>query len=221
MPDETSVTGGTSDFLGQYGKWLLIIGGAFILAYIFIGRKNKTAANPTATANNLLGSQGSSANPLVEYVPTSGDSYTNVNYDTTNSNNVGADSNNTNSPTTNTSTTTISNTTTPPPPPPGPTKPPIPVDQPPGHRPPPPPPPPTSTPPPPKPAPPPGPATKTYTVVSGDTLSGIAGRFGTTWPILYNMNKGTIDSTSAAHGNPIAGGAWNNIFPGEQLQVPA
>lgn len=58
---------------------------------------------------------------------------------------------------------------------------------------------------------------RTYTVVYGDTLSGIASRFGTTWQNLYSRNQQTIDTTSAQHGNPIPGGPWNNIFPGEVL----
>lgn len=218
MPEE--MTGSTSDFFSRYGKWLLIIGGAFILAYMFIGRKNKQATNPTANANNLLGSQGNSANPLIEYVPTTGDSYSNINYtDSTTTNNRNVTTTNSNN---STSTVNSNNPVTTPPPPPFIPPPVLFPPRPPVNNPPPPPPPPTQpTPPPPPPPPPPKPATKTYTVVSGDTLSGIAGRFGTTWPILYNMNKGTIDQTSAQHGNPIPGGSWNNIFPGEVLQVPA
>lgn len=61
------------------------------------------------------------------------------------------------------------------------------------------------------------PPARTYTVVRGDTLSGIAARFGTTWQNLFNLNQSTIVSTSNRYGNPIGGGPQNNIFPGEVL----
>ncbi len=48
---------------------------------------------------------------------------------------------------------------------------------------------------------------KTYTVKSGDTLSGIASKFGTTWQKLYNDNKTVIGS------NP------NLIKPGQVLII--
>jgi LysM repeat protein len=76
----------------------------------------------------------------------------------------------------------------------------------------------------PKPAPKPTPKpvgwTKTYTIKSGDTLSAIAARLGTTWEQLYQHNENTINQISNAHGNPIPGGAWNNIFPGETIYIP-
>lgn len=47
-----------------------------------------------------------------------------------------------------------------------------------------------------------------YTVVSGDTLSSIASRFHTTWPVLYRANRSVVGS------NP------NVIIPGERLIIP-
>ncbi len=61
----------------------------------------------------------------------------------------------------------------------------------------------TGTPPPPPP-PPPAPGGDTYTVQPGDTLSGIAARFGTTWQELQRLN-----------GIPDA----NRIFPGQVLKI--
>ena len=49
---------------------------------------------------------------------------------------------------------------------------------------------------------------KTYTVVSGDTLSGIAAKYGMSWQTLYAANKGVVGS------NP------NLIRPGEVLTIP-
>ncbi|GAB3873730.1 hypothetical protein GCM10029964_014480 [Kibdelosporangium lantanae] len=49
------------------------------------------------------------------------------------------------------------------------------------------------------------PAEQTYTVVRGDTLSGIAARFGTSWRILQEINNIP---------NP------NKIFPGQVLRLP-
>ena len=48
---------------------------------------------------------------------------------------------------------------------------------------------------------------QTYTVVSGDTLSGIASKYGTTWQTIYNNNRDIIGS------NP------NLIKPGQILKV--
>lgn len=48
---------------------------------------------------------------------------------------------------------------------------------------------------------------KTYTVKSGDTLSGIASKYGTTWQKIYNDNKSVIGS------NP------NLIKPGQVLTI--
>jgi len=65
----------------------------------------------------------------------------------------------------------------------------------------------------PAPAPAPAPvphSANTYTVVPGDTLSGIAARYGMSWQSLYNFggNRATIG------GNP------NLIYPGQVLDVP-
>lgn len=62
----------------------------------------------------------------------------------------------------------------------------------------------------PAPAPAPAPSDR-YTVVRGDTLSGIAARFygnGDLWPTIYNANRALIG------GNP------NVIYPGEALTIP-
>ncbi len=48
---------------------------------------------------------------------------------------------------------------------------------------------------------------RTYTVKSGDTLSGIASKYGTTWQKIYNDNKSVIGS------NP------NLIKPGQVLTI--
>lgn len=47
-----------------------------------------------------------------------------------------------------------------------------------------------------------------YTIVSGDTLSGIAARYKTTWQILYAQNRDRI-------ANP------DRIYPGQKLRVPS
>jgi LysM repeat protein len=54
-------------------------------------------------------------------------------------------------------------------------------------------------------------AAQTYTVVSGDTLWGIAKRFygnGSSYPVIYNANRGVIG------GNP------DLIYPGQVLTIP-
>jgi hypothetical protein len=69
-----------------------------------------------------------------------------------------------------------------------------------------------------------------YTIRGGDTLSAIANNITNaaraagapsntviTWQMIYDYNKGTIDRWSNDRGNPIPGGPWNNIFPGEQI----
>lgn len=210
-----------SEFFHKWGMLLLLGAGVFVGGYLLFGRKNKPKTPASTTTSGPVDINGN-PQPVVEYVPTTGDSYTNVNY-STDSNNVTNSSTSNSNNSTNTNTTT---TTNPPPiiippmPPTRPPLPPIPIPHPPIPGPPPPPPP--AKPPTPIPTPqPPRPATHSYTVVRGDTLSGIASRNNTTWQVLYNLNKGVIDSTSAAHGNPIPGGPWNNIFPGESLQLPA
>lgn len=236
-------------FMQKWG-WFLVLGGAvFVAAYLLFGRKNaQTAA--ASTANSTTDANGNQI--PVEYVPTSGDTYTNVNYNTDNSGNVNSyDPNSGNSGS--------YNPTYPPPPPnpnPGPPIPPPkpPINPGPPIQPGPPIPPPILPPKPcniacgvntvldpatckcipktlpgPSPTPvppvkPPAPTTKVVTVAKWpapeSTLSGIAGANKTTWQILYNLNKSEIDQQSAAHGNPIPGGPWNNLFPGEQIKVP-
>ena len=218
MPDATGTSGG---FMQKWGWLLLTVGGVFVVGYFILGRKNNKNA-PTTSTSGVTSANGQP----VQYVPTTGDSYTNINYNqNSNSNNT------TNIPASPMPPMPPSHgplpTTKPPsgigPVPPTPSPTPVPVPILPSPVPPPPPPPPTPKPPTPMPLPPAHPpisATKSYTIVRGDTLSGIASRFHTTWPVLYNMNKGVIDSTSAAHGDPIPGGAYNNIFPGEVIQVP-
>lgn len=51
-------------------------------------------------------------------------------------------------------------------------------------------------------------ATQTHSVVSGDTLSGIAPRYNTTWPALYNANTSIIRDP-------------NLIYVGQRLTVPS
>jgi hypothetical protein len=72
-----------------------------------------------------------------------------------------------------------------------------------------------------------------YTIRGGETLSSIAasltrqlraqgmpGSMSLTWHDLYSHNTQIINATSAAHHNPIPGGPWNDIFPGEMITVP-
>ena len=72
-----------------------------------------------------------------------------------------------------------------------------------------------------------------YTIRGGETLSSIAtsvtrtcraqgmpGSQSVTWGDLYSHNTATINAESAAHHNPIPGGPWNDIFPGETITVP-
>jgi len=56
-----------------------------------------------------------------------------------------------------------------------------------------------------------------YTVKKGDTLSGIAAKFGTTWQALYASNKAVVDKTAKGHG--YTSNLQNWIFPGESLTV--
>lgn len=216
-------------FFQKWGWMLLLGGGVFIAGYLLFGRKNaQQAASAQGTSSTSLLGATQTGQPLVEYVPTTGDSYTNVNYQS-NSGTINKPVTNNNQPV---ATTTVNN--------PEPTPTPIAIPVPPTLPPPPPtdhipggndhppsppvsdtPPPPPSRPPEPMPpVRPPAPATMSYTIKSGDTLSGIASRYGSTWPTLYQLNKNSIDSTSAAHRNPIPGGPWNNIFPGQQIQIP-
>ena len=47
----------------------------------------------------------------------------------------------------------------------------------------------------------------TYVVKAGDTLSGIASRYGVSWYSIYQLNRSAIGS------NP------NQIYPGETLRI--
>lgn len=62
----------------------------------------------------------------------------------------------------------------------------------------------------------------TYTVVSGDTLWGIAAKklgSGTKWPLIYDANAGTIEAEAKKHGKASSDhGHW--IWPGEVLMIP-
>jgi nucleoid-associated protein YgaU len=61
----------------------------------------------------------------------------------------------------------------------------------------------------------------TYTVVSGDTLSGIASRKcggASKWPSLYSANSSVIEAAAKKHGKSSSDhGHW--IYPGTTLQL--
>lgn len=72
-----------------------------------------------------------------------------------------------------------------------------------------------------------------HTITGGETLTSIAasltrslraqgmpGSQSVSWHDLYAHNTGVINATSAAHHNPIPGGPWNDVFPGETIIVP-
>lgn len=63
------------------------------------------------------------------------------------------------------------------------------------------------------------PAPAPYTVVKGDTLSGIASRYGTTWEALYDKNKANIDTWATRYNFPVSARPADNIFPGEVINV--
>ncbi len=68
------------------------------------------------------------------------------------------------------------------------------------------------------------PAQKWYTVMRGDTLTGIAKKIGlgSDWGAILNTNKATITKTAESHGksaSTAASGHW--IYPGEKLLEPA
>lgn len=50
--------------------------------------------------------------------------------------------------------------------------------------------------------------------------AGMPGSQSVTWHDLYAHNTSVINETAAAHHNPIPGGPWNDIFPGETITVP-
>lgn len=62
-----------------------------------------------------------------------------------------------------------------------------------------------------------------YTVVSGDTLWGIASKklgSGTKWTTIYDTNSGTIEAAAKSHGKSSSDhGHW--IYPGTVLSIPA
>lgn len=59
----------------------------------------------------------------------------------------------------------------------------------------------------------------TYAVRSGDTLYGIARRFGVAENNLYSVNSSTIEAVAKQHGYSSSdNGHW--IFPGESLLIP-
>lgn len=57
----------------------------------------------------------------------------------------------------------------------------------------------------------------TYTVQRGDTLSGIARKYGTTWQDIYNKNKTLIDSDAQRHG--VRANYYNFIYAGQVLKI--
>lgn len=194
----SGVFDGLDSFFRRWGVLILIGAVVFFLSYFFIGRKKSSAPSSSGVLPGLASQPGANGQPVVEYVPTTGDTYTNVN-DTTNN-----------------STTNVTNNPAQPPFIPVPVIPPHPLPVPtpqPSPSP--------SPAPQPAPAPQPGPTYRQYTIQHGDTLSGIASSIGTTWQNLYHINQSVIDSTAAQHGNPIPGGPWNNIFDNEVIQLPA
>lgn len=203
-------------FFSRWGWFLLLAAAALIGSYLLIGRKNNPKA--AAGASLLPGAKtqpGANGQPVIEYVPETGDSYTNINYQQ-NSGNVTSTSS------------TVNNPLVPPPPaappPPHPNPIPSPIPTPGPHPVPTPAPVPVNRPPqPPRPTTPPPPTHPyvPYTIKWGDTLSKIAAEKHTTWQSLYNTNKGAIDTMSAKRHHPIPGGPWNNIWPGEVINVPA
>lgn len=63
------------------------------------------------------------------------------------------------------------------------------------------------------------PAVRTYTIVSGDTLSGIGARFGKAWQTIYAKNTAVIEAAARSHGRvSSSNGHW--IYPGTKLVIP-
>lgn len=79
----------------------------------------------------------------------------------------------------------------------------------------------------PAPAPTPTPTNRTYTVVAGDTLTGIAVKmYGSPskWTVIYSANSAAIEDAARAHGHsssrgPNGSNGWW-IFPGTRLVIP-
>ena len=189
------ITNNTSSVTGFISQHFILIGvSVLVVLYLVYKFKSKTSTTTTTPATGDLSglSTDANGNPII-YRDTADSFY---NYSSiTDSNNVSASNNVTDTSTTSISTTPIIQGT-----------PPItskPVTQPTK--------PPTASK---------GSWSCNYAVKSGDTLSSIASSYGTDWHTMYSHNTSTIDTTSHAHGNPIPGGTWNNIFPGEVLVVP-
>lgn len=60
---------------------------------------------------------------------------------------------------------------------------------------------------------------KTYTVQFGDTLSGIASRYGGNWQDLYAANKKMIDDSAKRRG--LSAPYYNHIISGQKLKLPS
>ncbi len=74
--------------------------------------------------------------------------------------------------------------------------------------------------------PPPAQSSVTYPIVSGDTLYGIAAKFGLPESTLYQTNTSTIEAAARSHGLQNSNGGPNNtpgwwIFPGTVLTIPS
>lgn len=223
-PSSMQAHSGFANFVDTHKP--LVIGGGVVAVLLVASHfmtRNKAPAAPGTGAPDLTGltngnlvyvpTQTSFTTENIKYGPQSND----PNLTTITGSPVTIGSNN---PKTTTTTTTTSTTNNPPGP-----KPPVVV------------PPPVSRNPPPKP---PVPVTtkrviwdQRYTIRGGDTLSAIAASYTrtlrgagmpgsqlVTWNDLYAHNTATINQWSNSHGNPIPGGPWNNIFPGEVITTP-
>lgn len=222
-----SVDPGIMETHSSFSAWVgehkgLVIGGSVVAVLILAGlfMNNKTGAPASSVSGgpaDLSGLHGG-----LVYVPTS------TSFQTQNINEINSNDPNLTSisgtqtitgPTYNNPTTTINN----PPPVHHPGPPPVPG--------------PVREPPPPHPQPPTRGRSliwdQGHNVAGGETLSGIAssvnrdlhrqgmpGSMSLTWNDLYGHNKDVVDRNSTQHGNPIGGGPWNNIFPGEHIVVP-
>lgn len=225
-PVGTPPDGGVFEFVQAHPG--IAIGGGVVLLLLIGGSILKTKQPATTNPNAPLGDLSGLQNGIV-YVPTQ------TSFITNNKSGVFASNDPTlttittgpvNSPTSTSTTTTTNNPVYRGHPIPGPKPVPTPA-----------PPPPPRNPPPPQPQPP----VKAkgliwdqrHTILGGETLSGIAatltrqlraqgmpGSQSITWQDLYAHNTAVINATSAAHHNPIPGGPWNDIFPGELISTP-